>query len=285
MYYSITFSEDLTLYENDPNADGPQPKVGQLKGINTWDDWHLIPTSRPSVAPPAVSTNFVEIPGLNGAIDMSDYLCGRPVYGNRSGSWDFYVDNDHENWETIRMKISNYLHGRKFKISFESDPRFYWEGRFSVGEWKSEATNSRISINYTLSPFKTALADVPADPDLIWNTFNFERDADWNEYEVQGEIDTEWRALVTELLGGVSVSPGNTVIKDLPDSKYFKYFMSVSVTLQNGVGEVNVDIDGRRETLTHDSATAVLYSDKLIGGKIKLTGSGTVVFGFRERSL
>ena len=35
---------------------------------NSWDTWHLIPTGRPSIAPPAVKTNFVEVPGGNGSL-------------------------------------------------------------------------------------------------------------------------------------------------------------------------------------------------------------------------
>ena len=59
MYHSITFG-DGSLY---PSG---SPKEGQFMGINTWDDWHLIPSSRPVIASPGVSTNFVEIPGKHG---------------------------------------------------------------------------------------------------------------------------------------------------------------------------------------------------------------------------
>ena len=44
---------------------------------NTWDDWHLIPKSRPLVNPPSVKTNVVDIPGGDGALDLSTALSGR----------------------------------------------------------------------------------------------------------------------------------------------------------------------------------------------------------------
>lgn len=171
MYHSITFG-DGSLY---PSG---HEKEGQFMGVNTWDDWHLIPTERPSIASPGVSTSFVEIPGRDGAIDMTTFLTGRPVYGERQGSFDFYVDNDHEYWETIRMKIMNFLHGQRMRIVLEDDPDYYWEGRFVVDSWKSEAARSRISINYQVGPYKKRIRS-DGDTDIVWDTFNFENDYDY----------------------------------------------------------------------------------------------------------
>ena len=124
MYHSITFG-DGSLYESGS-------KIGQFKGTNTWDDWHLIPSSRPVIASPGVSTKMIEIPGKSGMIDLSEYLTGDVIYGNRSGSLEFYVDNGHEYWETIRSRITNFLHGQQMKMCLEDDPTYYWEGRFSL---------------------------------------------------------------------------------------------------------------------------------------------------------
>ena len=53
---------------------------------NTWDDWHLIPTSRPVVNPPSVKTNMIEIPGGDGVLDLTTALAGRVLYKNRTGA-------------------------------------------------------------------------------------------------------------------------------------------------------------------------------------------------------
>ena len=47
---------------------------------NTWDDWHLIPTTRPLFAPPGVKKNIVSIPGGDGSLDLTEALTGRPTY-------------------------------------------------------------------------------------------------------------------------------------------------------------------------------------------------------------
>lgn len=154
-------------------GDGTLDAHGHFAGKNTWDDWHLIPSSAPVVAQAGVSTNFVDIPGrTDGPIDMSTYLTGRIIYGARSGSFQFIVDNDHEGWESIRRKIADFLHGQRMKMCLEDDPGFYYEGRFSLNEWRIEASNSTVSINYALGPYKYYI-----HPEAwLWDPFNFDLD-------------------------------------------------------------------------------------------------------------
>lgn len=141
---------------------------------NTWQHWYLIPSSRPVVAAPGVATNYVEIPGRGDPIDLTEYLTGQPVYGSRSGSWEFIVDNDHEYWESIRSKMTNFLHGKVLQVILEDVPTRYWEGRFSVATWQPEADYSKITINYALDPYSYSVYET--DEDWLWDPFNFDTD-------------------------------------------------------------------------------------------------------------
>lgn len=145
---------------------------------NTWDDWRLIPSSRPSIAHPTIVTKFVEIPGANGMLDLTTYLTGKPVYGQRQGSLNFYVSNGFEDWETIRGRIVRTLHGQRMKMRLMDDPKYYYEGRFTVGQWESGASNSSISISYQLEPYKMMISLEGSDP-VLWDPFNFETDYDY----------------------------------------------------------------------------------------------------------
>ena len=139
---------------------------------NTWRDWHLIPASRPLVNPPPVKTNMIEIPGADGTLDLTESLAGRAVFGDRTGSWTFYVENDHGDWSYIYSTIMSYLHGKQLTCVLEDDPSFYYEGRFSVNQWLSEPWNSKIVINYEVGPYK--LYSLDSGDRWIWDTFNFE---------------------------------------------------------------------------------------------------------------
>lgn len=164
VYHSITFGYDKDNITSD----------GKLVGSNTWDDWHLIPSSRPTVAQAQPITSMVEIPGReDGPIDMSEYLTGSMQYGQRSGSFEFIVDNDHENWITLMERISSYIHGKKLYMTLEDDPNYYYEGRFTLNEWKSESWNSKVVINYVVGPYKYKLN---RSANWLWDTFNLDTD-------------------------------------------------------------------------------------------------------------
>ena len=125
---------------------------------NTWDDWHLTPTTRPVVNPPGVKTNYMDDPSGDGSIDLTTALTSRPMYKNRLGSFEFYVENGFKDWTILYSEIATYLQGQKMRMILEDDPNYYYEGRYSVGVWKSEAQRSGITINYEVGPYKKELS-------------------------------------------------------------------------------------------------------------------------------
>lgn len=162
MYHSVTFGEK-----------------------NSWDDWYLIPTSRPVINPPQQKTNYVEIPGLNGILDLSESLTGFPTYQNRTGSIEFIVMNnqldispnigrnfDFKRWHRTYSDIMDYLHGKSLKAILEDDKSYYYVGRFSVNDWKSDEKYSTITIDYDVYPFKKELSS-SLEP-WKWDPFDFE---------------------------------------------------------------------------------------------------------------
>lgn len=156
---------------------------------NTWDDWHLIPKSRPLFNPPQVKTNYVDIPGGDGILDLTTSFSGRPLYKNRTGSWEFYVENDFRDWAVLFSEIMNYLQGQKFQAVLEDDPLYYYEGRFSVNVWKSDPGRSLITLDYDVSPYKKEIDGV--NDNWLWDTFNFETDIirHYKDLPVKGSLE------------------------------------------------------------------------------------------------
>ena len=134
---------------------------------NTWDDWYLIPTSRPLVNPPPLKTAKLEIAGGDGDLDLATTLTSKPTYGDRTGSWTFIVINDKQipgvtrtnSWSDLYSEIMEYLHGKKHIIILDDEPSFSYRGRLAVSSWTSGKGNSSITISYRLSPYKTAVGN------------------------------------------------------------------------------------------------------------------------------
>lgn len=151
-------------------------------GKNTWDDFHILATERPVFNPPNPKTSYIDIPGGNGSLDMSESLTGYPVYENRTGSFRFRVMNDYydqrrtelykKEWAKHYSEIMKYLHGQSMKAILADDPEWFYKGRFSVKEWKSGNTWSEISIDYNVDPYKWRA--ISSTEDWLWDTFNFE---------------------------------------------------------------------------------------------------------------
>lgn len=175
MYYSLTFSTtkptDVLYFEPDTRLYTSYNITGR-KIKNTWNDWHLVPTQRPAMAPPEVETHIVDVPGMNGQLDLSEKLAGHPVYKKRSGSIDFLIYTGMEHWDDIYRSMCSYLHGKELYMAYEEDPSYYYHGRFTVEKYNSAKDFSGITINYELEPFKYEYGDALNN----WDVFNFDTD-------------------------------------------------------------------------------------------------------------
>ena len=143
---------------------------------NTWDDWHLIPSTRPVFVQPEQKIKTVDIPGGNGVLDLSQALTGYPIYNNREGDLEFNVVNEVTNpwfrpWYDLYSEIANYLSGKRFRIVLEDDQEYYYEGTMTLKDWKSEKSWSKIQMHYNLDPFKWYGRTTTED--WNWDPFNF----------------------------------------------------------------------------------------------------------------
>lgn len=220
---------------------------------NTWDDWHLIPASRPLFNPPSVKTNYVDIPGANGSIDLTESLTGHPVFSNRTGSHNFIVMNGYWDWTTAYSTIMEYLHGKRMRAVLEDDPAFYYEGRFSVSAWNSGKSYSTISINYDVSPFKKSI--ISTKDEWLWDTFNFETGIIQSFIDVEvvgfqdivliGSIDYESPTIIASSEMTLQFD-GKTYNILSGEHKYFDVVLKPGENVLKFIGNGTVTIDYRR---------------------------------------
>ena len=170
------------------------------KTKNTWADWRLVPASRPVIAPPEPKYQYVDIPGADGELDLTEVLGVGLTYKSREGSLEFIVMNDYNSqfdptyenavgahlytvpyqttsyapgrWAAKYAEIAGFLHGRNVMFALEDDPGYYYIGRMKVNQWKSDAGNSRITFDYHLDPYKYERTDSLTK--WKWDQLNFE---------------------------------------------------------------------------------------------------------------
>jgi len=105
---------------------------------NSYDDWGLYLAEPVTVSPPEVYTYMVDVPGRNGALDLTESLTGDVSYYDREISCKFVCQAPRPQWPDIHAKIMNAIHGRRMEISISDDPDYKYEGRVYVDEWGTE---------------------------------------------------------------------------------------------------------------------------------------------------
>ena len=243
---------------------------------NTWDDWRLVPSSRPVFNPPAQKVKTLDIPGGDGVIDLSQALTRYPVYQNRTGSIEFIVMNDFKPWHMAYSDIMDYLHGQNMRAVLEDDPEYFYEGRFAVNAWKSEKDWSRIVIDYDVGPYKWSV--LSSIDDWLWDPFNFQngviRSAFFKNLKVTTAATT--RRLDAALFGRAPVCPRFIVSTTVRRGVHIRF-----VNSQLGIDETKLLPEGESQI-----PEFVFFGDR--GATIYLwcdSGTGTVSVDFRQGRL
>lgn len=125
--------------------------------IHSYEDLNLILSA--VVIPPAVAkTNYVDIPGADGEIDLTEAL-GEVKYYDRDGvkftlTMNPAGDLSESAWEAKKTEISNLLNGKRCKVRLDKDPDYYWQGRLSVDEYLSDRRIRQFVVGAKFAPYK-----------------------------------------------------------------------------------------------------------------------------------
>lgn len=124
---------------------------------HSFHNWRLMMRSRPIISPPTPKTMYVDVPGANGSLDLTDTLTGYTQYKNRKISFEFVVMAGRAEWPAIYSEIMDALHGKVVEIVFDDDPHYFYKGRVTVGSWEAENVMTAIlTMTAEVEPFKTA---------------------------------------------------------------------------------------------------------------------------------
>lgn len=125
-------------------------------GVHSFWDLGLI-LSAVDVSPASPKEMFVDVPGADGSIDMTEAF-GDVKYNDRTATFTFYMNPSNDlseaAWERKKTEVCNRLNGLRCQITIDKDPDYYWTGRCNVNEHASEKRLRKIVVGARVAPYK-----------------------------------------------------------------------------------------------------------------------------------
>lgn len=132
---------------------------------NTYEDWNLLLKPR-EIPKPEPKTSYVDVPGGDGALDLSEVVAGEVKYSDYVIPFEFHVLDEELDWDSKVSLITNFIHGKKMIITLDSDPDYYYEGRCSIDKFTSSKRLGSIAINCLVKPYKLKKIKTSVSADL-----------------------------------------------------------------------------------------------------------------------
>lgn len=123
---------------------------------HSYDEWKLMLRKAVEVTPPKPKTHYVEIPGMNGSLDLSTAMTGTMRYEDREIRMVFVTLSDRNEWPVTESDILEKIHGQEMQIVLDDDPDYYYTGRVSVGDAVQLNKSVEIEITAQVRPYKTS---------------------------------------------------------------------------------------------------------------------------------
>lgn len=107
-----------------------------------------------NISSPDPVVNEIEIPGMDGNLDLSETLTGEVVYKKRTLTAEFLMEEQDETQLQNRMdNIRNYLHGITHTICPDMDSIYEYRGRVTV-TFTPMGVYQSVTITANVSPYK-----------------------------------------------------------------------------------------------------------------------------------
>lgn len=143
------------------------------KSIHTWNDWKL-KWYDIEISSPNPKTYTIDVPGMDGCLDLTESLMGDVKYNNRTLKLSFEVDGNYYDWPIISSMINNFLHGKKAKVILDIDSNFYWYGRAKLTSNKDDYNYGELEITLDSDAYK--YEKYGSLDNWLWDPFNFKYD-------------------------------------------------------------------------------------------------------------
>lgn len=205
---------------------------GTADTFHTFVDWGLYVTNTDCIGAPKQYTKYIEVPGRNGLLDLSETIAGRQVYTSREIKIKLAGAKDKTTWNAAMSAFRNRINGKICHFTFDDDIAHYWRGRVVIKDFSSVLDLGTLIIDIpSADPYKYAIAS-SVEP-WLWDPFNFE--TDYITYI--GAITVNGTASVTIPHGHMATCP-SLVVSDKTSSTFTVEADSVTYTLTTGTNKI-----------------------------------------------
>lgn len=170
-----------------------------FNGHHSFRDYHLLPTSAPVITPPEVKTHYIEVPGADGSLDLTEALTGYPTYGDRKGNFNFQFYAPKSEWYNVYNDIVHDLNGVSADVIMDEDAQYYYKGRLIVGTPTYGKYKATIQITGTFKSDKY-VQDSYSGNDWLWDSFDFEHGIAREYYKIPVRISKTVTLIGSELI-------------------------------------------------------------------------------------
>ena len=210
------------------NIERYERKIGNVKfgSHDMLRDYGVIMTS--DIGMPSQKRSSIEVPGMDGVIDLTYVLSEQKIYDNRTVSISFEIPyrKGADPWD-IHERIVNDIHGNEMDIRLSFYPGWHLEGNVSV---------DGMSMNDGTATFKVTC---DCNPYFIKNSLTRAT------YAVSGTVDayimnaTRWTIPSTEVNGTVSVKTDDAAVS-LSTGKV----RNAAIVLKSGINKITLGGSG-----------------------------------------
>lgn len=229
---------------------------------HSYDDWGLYVTNTDCIGEPKQYTRYIEVPGRNGLLDLSEVVSGRQTYTGREIKIALAGLRDKVHWDSVISTFRNDINGKVCRITFDNDPLYFWRGRIVIKDFQSVLNLGTFTVDIpNADPYKY---DVNSSTDpWLWDPFNFETD-----------VITQIGAIVVSGTASVTIPRGHMltcpkfVVSDMLSPTFTVTYAGTAYSLSAGTNTIPAILVGGDTEATLD-----------------FTGSATVQIVYRGGSL
>ena len=129
-------------------------RAATIGGFHTWRDFHAVIQNLDIVGSPTPNTNYVDVPGGNGHIDLTEALTGDVTYSNRTLTFELVMKTSPSLWPQIESRIYNSLHGKAVQVILDEEPSHYFYGRVTVESSARSRTAGQVNLSVDCEPYR-----------------------------------------------------------------------------------------------------------------------------------